>query len=107
MNIYVSNLAFTATEENISELFTSFGEVEKVTLLKDKFTGRSRGTAFVEMPSSDDANQAINSLNQKEFMGRALVVNEARPKTDNKTFKPRSNFSGGSGGSGGSNQRRY
>jgi len=92
MNIYVGNLSFEAMEDEVRSLFSSYGDVSAVNLLTDKFTGRPRGFGFVEMPQQDQAQSAIQALNGKEFMGRALTVNEARPKSD----RPR----GGGGGGG-------
>lgn len=82
-NIYVGNLSYNAQENQLRELFEEFGEVASVRIIKDKFTGNSKGFAFVEMPSSDQASQAINSLNGTEFAGRNLKINEARPRENN------------------------
>ena len=81
-NIFVGNLDFEATEESIRSLFQSYGTVERVNLITDRDTGRSRGFAFVEMTDSNEAEQAINALNGATLGGRTLNVNEARPKTD-------------------------
>ncbi|MFN0167640.1 MAG: RNA recognition motif domain-containing protein [Bryobacteraceae bacterium] len=81
-NIFVGNLAFAATESSIRSLFEPFGGVDRVNLVTDRDTGRSRGFAFVEMSNSSEADQAIASLNGVDHDGRALNVNEARPKTD-------------------------
>lgn len=93
MTLYVGNLNYRAGEQELSELFSAYGEVKSVSLISDKFTGRSKGFAFVEM---DDAagNEAISQLHDTEFMDRSLVVNEARPR-ENRDFRgPR----GGGGG---------
>lgn len=82
MNIYVGRLAPITTEDQIKSLFEEYGEVSSVKLIKDKLTGSPRGFAFVEMPSSDQANQAIAEVNGKELDGSRLVVNEARPPQD-------------------------
>lgn len=82
MNIYVGNLSFRASEQDISDLFSSYGEVSSARIVKDKFTGRSRGFAFVEMNDDNAGNAAISALNEKEFMERNLVVNEARPREE-------------------------
>ena len=82
MNIYVGNLSYEMTEEVLREAFKAFGEVEDVRIIKDNYTGRSKGFAFVEMPSKDEAQAAIKELNEKELKGRALKVNEARPRTE-------------------------
>ena len=92
MNIYVGNLSYEASEEDLKEAFEVFGEVETVKVIKDKYSGRSKGFGFVEMPDSADAQSAINGLNGKELKGRALNVNEARPRTESRRDR------GGSGG---------
>ena len=81
-NIFVGNLAFGATESAIRSLFERYGIVDRVNLVTDRDTGRSRGFAFVEMSGSAQADQAIKALNGAELDGRALNVNEARPKTE-------------------------
>jgi RNA recognition motif-containing protein len=81
-NIFVGNLAFGATESGIRSLFERYGTVDRVDLVTDRDTGRSRGFAFVEMSESAQADQAIRALNGAELDGRALNVNEARPKTE-------------------------
>ena len=81
-NIFVGNLDFGATEESIRALFEAYGAVERVSLMKDRDTGRSRGFAFVEMTNASEADQAIAGLNGTDLGGRALNVNEARPKVD-------------------------
>ena len=83
MNIYVGNLSYEVTEEDLKEAFEVFGEVETVRVLKDRGTGRSKGFGFVEMPDDADAQSAIDGLNEKELKGRALKVNTARPRTEN------------------------
>ena len=92
MNIYVGNLSYEVTEEDLKEAFEAFGKVETVRVLKDNDTGRSKGFGFVEMPNNADAQSAINGLNDKELKGRTLKVNMARPRTENR---------GGRGGFGG------
>jgi RNA recognition motif-containing protein len=84
LNLYVGNLARAATEAELEELFTPFGQVESVTIIKDKFSGESRGFAFVEMPDSTAALAAISGLANTELLGRRLTVNEARPRTDDR-----------------------
>ncbi len=81
-NIFVGNLDFGATEESVRSLFEEYGAVERVSVLKDRDTGRSRGFGFVEMSNADEADRAINALNGTNFGGRPLNVNEARPKGD-------------------------
>ena len=78
--MYVGNLSFQSTEDDIRNLFSEFGDVESVNLITDRETGRSRGFAFVEMPD-DQANAAMQSLNGSDFEGRSLKINEARPRT--------------------------
>lgn len=80
-NIYVGNLDFGATEDSIRALFQEYGAIERVSLATDRDTGRSRGFAFVEMTNAAEADRAIEALNGREVGGRALNVNEARPKT--------------------------
>jgi cold-inducible RNA-binding protein len=92
--LYVGNLSFETTENALADLFAQAGKVTSTALIQDKFTGKSRGFAFVEMASVDEANKAIESLNGKELDGRALTVNIARPRED----RPRGDFSGGSDG---------
>lgn len=93
MNIYVGNLSFDATEDEIRELFAEFGKVTSVALIKDKFTGQPRGFGFVEMADDSEANKAIQALNGREFRRRALTVNQARPREEG--------MRGGGGGRGG------
>ena len=80
MNIYVGNLPREATEDDLLEAFKAFGQVASATIIKDKFSGESRGFGFVEMPSQDEAESAIMGLNGKELKGQALTVNKARPR---------------------------
>lgn len=98
-SIYVGNLSHTATEDQLMQAFGQFGTVTKVSIVKDRETGRPRGFAFVEMADSQAAATAIKELNLKEIDGRSVTVNEARPKPD----RPR--YGGGGGGGGG--RRRY
>jgi cold-inducible RNA-binding protein len=103
-NIFVGNLDFAATESSIRSLFEPYGSVERVNLITDRDTGRSRGFAFVEMADSAEADRAITALNGADVNGRALNVNEARPKADGGGGK---SFRGGPrGGGGGPRQRR-
>ena len=92
MNIYVGNLSYEVTEEDLKEAFEAFGEVETVKVIKDNYTDRSKGFGFVEMPSKAEGQSAIDGLNDKELKGRTLKVNEARPRTESR---------GGRGGYGG------
>jgi len=92
MNIYVGNLSYEVTEEDLQKAFEGFGQTESVKIIKDNYTGRSKGFGFVEMSNNTDAESAIKGLNDKELKGRALKVNTARPRTENR---------GGRGGFGG------
>jgi RNA recognition motif-containing protein len=94
MSIYVGNLAFDATQDQITEIFAEYGTVSRVSLPTDRETGRPRGFAFVEMESEAEENAAIDALDGAEWMGRDLKVNKARPRE-----------SGASGGGGGWNRR--
>lgn len=81
-SIFVGNLDFAATESSVRSLFEPYGQVERVNVVTDRDTGRSRGFAFVEMPDSAEADRAITALNGTQLDGRALNVNEARPKSE-------------------------
>lgn len=102
MNIYVGNLPLEATEEELQKAFEAFGKVASVNIIKDRYSGRSRGFGFVEMPAKTEAQAAITGLNSKEFKGRTLNVNEARPRSE-------SGRGGGrpGGGYGGGRRRSY
>ncbi len=104
MNIYVGNLSRDASEADLRQVFEEFGAVSSVAIIKDRITGDPRGFGFVEMPSRDEALNAISSLNGQDLKGRTLNVNEARPKTD----RPGGGGGGGRGGSraGGGGGRR-
>jgi RNA recognition motif-containing protein len=95
MNIYVGNLAYDAAEDDLRQAFEAFGEVVNVNIIKNKDTGESRGFGFVEMATEDEARTAITEMNGADLRGRALNVNEARPRNERS--------SGGGGGRG----RRY
>ncbi len=95
MNIYVGNLPRTVNENDLRETFQAFGEVATTSIIKDKFSGESRGFGFIEMPKKDEAEKAISMLNGKDLKGRTATVNEAKPRTE-------SSRSGGFGGN-----RRY
>jgi len=96
-NIYVGNLSFDASEDQVRSLFEAYGAVDKVNIVTDRDTGQPRGFAFVEMTDDDAANKAIEALNGTNLGGRNLNINEARPKTD----RPRGGGGGGRGGYGG------
>jgi cold-inducible RNA-binding protein len=95
-NIYVGNLSYTATEDDLRTAFEAYGTVAAVNIIKDRETGRSRGFAFVEMSDAQEAKTAVAELNLKEIAGRRVTVNEARPKPE-----------GGSRGGGGGGRRRF
>lgn len=97
-NIYVGNLAWAVTDDDLRELFSQFGAVKSAQVIQDKETGRSRGFGFVEMPDDTEAAKAIAELNGRDSGGRPLTVNEARPKVDRD--RPR-----GGGGGGGRDSR--
>ena len=88
MQIYVGNMSYQTTEETVRELFEKYGSVEKVTLISDRETQRPKGFGFVVMADDAEANKAIEGLNQQEFDGRTLKINEAKPKE----YKPRREF---------------
>jgi RNA recognition motif-containing protein len=97
--IYVGGLPYSATEQQLSELFAQHGTVESARVITDKFTGQSRGFGFVEMATEEDAKKAIAALNATQMGGRTLTVNEAKPQ------EPRSGGGGGRGGFGGGGDR--
>ena len=86
MNIFVAKLNYSTREEKLLELFEAFGEVSSAKLVMDRETGRSKGFGFVEMPNDDEANHAIDSLNDTEVDGRTIVVKVARPREENTSF---------------------
>jgi RNA recognition motif-containing protein len=98
MNIYVGNLSREVTEEDLRQAFEAFGQVATATVIKDRFSGESRGFGFVDMPNKTEAQSAIAALNGKELKGRTLNVNEARPRTEG-------GRRGGAGGGGGGQRR--
>ena len=102
-NIYVGNLSFRATEDDVRNAFATHGEVSSVNIIMDRDTGRSRGFAFVEMPNSDEANAAIDAINGQEIAGRGVTVNEARPRTE----RPRGGGGRYSDDRGGGRNRNY
>lgn len=79
MNIYIGNLSYNVTEDNLKAMFETFGEIESVKVITDRFTGRSKGFGFIEMPSNSEADQAIKALNGKFIEGRNIKVNQANP----------------------------
>jgi cold-inducible RNA-binding protein len=91
MNIYVGNLAYQVDEDELKRIFEAYGLVDSVRMISDRQTGRPKGFAFVEMPNSEEAQAAIDGVNKTEIQGRAVTVNEARPRTER-------NDRGGAGG---------
>ena len=100
MNIYVGNMSREVTEDDLRKAFEAFGQVASITLIKDKFSGESRGFGFVEMPGKDEAQSAITGLNGTDLKGRKLNVNEARPRSEGHGGR-------GGGGGGGGGRRRF
>ena len=111
MNIYIGNLSPDVTEGDLRQAFSAFGQVTTATLIKDRFTNEPRGFGFVEMPTKAEATAAIAGVNGTDIKGRAVTVNEARPKTDNRGGggggRDRDRRPGGGGGSGGSGRRSW
>ena len=115
MNIYVGNLSSDVTGDDLRQAFEAFGQVESVNIITDKFSGDSRGFGFVEMPSKDEATAAIADMNGKDIKGKAVNVNEAKPKTDRGGGGGRGGYGGGGGGrsgdrgprGGGDGRRRF
>jgi len=105
MNIYVGNLSYEVTEEDLQKAFEAFGQIESVKIIKDNYSGRSKGFGFVEMPNNADAQSAINGLNDKELKGRTITVNTARPRTENRS--DRGGFGGGRRGGRQGGGRRF
>lgn len=89
MNIYVGNLSYTVTEEDLKDAFAEFGEVSSAAIIKDKFSGQSKGFGFVEMPDNSQADEAIKGLNERDLKGRNLRVNEAKPREERSRRGPR------------------
>jgi len=104
MNIYVGNLSYNVTEENIRNAFEAFGQVSSVTIVKDKYSGQPRGFGFVEMPDRAEAQAAIKNLNGKELLGKQMNVNEAHPRTDRGRSGGQGGYRGRPGYSGGRNR---
>jgi cold-inducible RNA-binding protein len=104
-SLFVGNMSFQTTEGDLLTLFNQFGQVTRARVVMDRETGRARGFAFVEMPNDEEADKAIAGLNGKEIAGRALKVNEARPK--GAAPAPRGNSGGGGNRNGGGNRERF
>jgi cold-inducible RNA-binding protein len=104
--LFVGNLTFTATENDLQDYFAQAGVVVSVNIMQDRMTGRSRGFAFIEMASKEDAEKAIQMFHSKDFQGRALTVNEARPREDRPSGGGGGGgYRGGGGGGGGGGYR--
>jgi cold-inducible RNA-binding protein len=103
MNLYVGNLPYRITEDQLREAFEEFGQVSSCTIIKDKATGQSKGFGFIEMSDSTEAEAAINGLNGRDLMGRKLNVNEARPRESGGGGAGRGGGSWGGGGGRGGN----
>lgn len=101
MNIYVGNLPYKITENDLRDLFSAYGEVTSVSMIKDKMTGQSKGFGFVDMPDAAQGNAAIQGLNEQAVQGRNIKVNEAKPREDRpRDGGGRGGFGGGGGGGG-------
>jgi RNA recognition motif-containing protein len=107
MNIFVANIERKVTDEQLQDLFSQHGEIASLKLIRDRDTGVSKGYAFVEMTNDDEAQKAIDALNQYELEGRALAVNEARPKTEYKKSSGGGGYKSGGGGYKGGNGGGY
>jgi cold-inducible RNA-binding protein len=114
-NIFVGNLSFNTNEDELRQIFEAHGQVDRVSIMTDRDTGRSRGFGFVEMASNEDGDKAIAALNGSQVGGRTINVNEARPKTERGSgggggggggFRDRGGDRGGRGGGGGGGGRR-
>ena len=105
MNIYVGNLPFETTEDNLHVTFAEYGEVTSARVITDRMTGRSRGFGFVEMANNNEAEAAIRALNGKDMGGRTLTVNEARPRENRDSRWGGGDGGGGGGGGGGGSYR--
>ena len=98
--MYVGNIPYNATEEDLKQLFSEYGEIESLKIMKDQFTDRSKGFGFIEMANENDAKKAIATLNGKDFMGKSLAVAEAKPQQKRQGFNKRSSSFGGTGSGG-------
>jgi RNA recognition motif-containing protein len=107
MNIYVGNLSQDVTEDDLKTAFDTYGKVESLRIIKDNYTGKSKGFAFVEMPDNTEAQAAINGLNDKDFRGNTLKVNTARPRTENRRDRGGYGSGGGRSGRQGGGGRRW
>jgi cold-inducible RNA-binding protein len=107
MKLYVGNLSYNVSDDDLMQLFGQHGAVKSASVIMDKMTGRSKGFGFVEMDNDTEANAAIEALNGKEYVGRPLTVNEARPKPERSGGGGYGGGSGGGGGSRGGRGGRY
>jgi RNA recognition motif-containing protein len=98
--MYVGNIPYQATEKDLRELFSEYGEIDSLKIIQDQFTGQSKGFGFIEMASEEDAKKAMAGLNEKDFMGKSLRVAEARPQQKRQGFNKRSSGYGGGKGTG-------
>lgn len=105
MNIYVGNLSYETTEEDLEKAFEIYGAVDTVRIIKDNYSGRSKGFGFVEMPTKSEAQSAIEGLNGKDLKGRSLNVSEARPRSDGRRGGSRQKGARRGGGRGGQGRR--
>jgi RNA recognition motif-containing protein len=107
MKIFVGNLSRRVTQDTLQQLFETFGQVDSAEIIKDKFSGESKGFAFVEMPSKSEADAAMSGLNGREVDGKSLTVNEARPRSNDRRGGGGGGFNrrGASGGGGFGNRR--
>jgi len=104
--IYVGNIAFNATEQDLRDFFSEYGEIESLKIMKDNFTERSKGFGFIEMVDENDAKKSISSLNGKSFMGKTLKVSEARPQRPQQKRRGFDDRRGGYGGGMGTGRGR-
>ena len=107
MNIYVGNLAREVSEKDLENTFSSFGSIRSVKVIRDLFSGESKGFAFVEMAGTKEGQAAINELTTKELKGKKLIVNEARPKTNTRDRNSRSNNNSNSNSNSGPRRNRF
>jgi RNA recognition motif-containing protein len=103
-NIFVGNLSYQTTEDELHQQFSAFGTVERVSIIRDRESGQSRGFGFVEMPNSEEAERAIQNMNGRQISGRALNVNEARPRDTRSGGGGGGGYGGGGGGGRGGNR---
>ncbi len=104
MNIYVGNLSYQVTEDDLKSAFEAYGEVDSAKIITDRYTGNSKGFGFVEMPNDEEAEAAMEALNGQDMKGREVVVNKARPKNDDRRG---GGHRGGHGGGHGGGHRRH